>query len=55
MTTQDIVTYAAIGAAVGSELLALNPRLRANSWAQLLVAALAAIGSQGQKGRRGRR
>jgi hypothetical protein len=56
MTTQDLVTYAAVAAAVGSELLALNPRWRANSWIQLVVGVLMAIGSQGQgKGGRGRR
>jgi hypothetical protein len=45
MTTDQVVAYAAIAVAVGSELLALNPKLRANSWTQLALQVLRSVAS----------
>ena len=43
MTADQIALYAAVAVAVGSELLALNPRLKANSWTQLVIQVLRAL------------
>jgi hypothetical protein len=49
MTTETLALYAAIGVAVGSELLALVPGLKANSWTQLVLQILRAIATSGRK------
>jgi len=43
MTPEQIALYAAIALALGSELMALVPGLKSNSWTQLILAALAGI------------
>lgn len=43
MTPEHVALYAAIAVAVGSELIALLPGLKANSWTQLLLRVLTAI------------
>lgn len=43
MTPEQVALYAAIAVAVGSEVLAWVPGLRANSWTQLILTARAAF------------
>lgn len=45
MTPDKVALYAAIGVAIGSELLAANPRIKANSWSQLVMAILRGLAS----------
>lgn len=44
-TPEDIISVA-LALLAGSELLALVPGIRANSWTQLILAALAGIASR---------
>lgn len=55
MNPETLALYAAVFAAVGSELLSLTPSIRANGWVQLLLIALRAIGDSRRDGRAPRR
>lgn len=54
MHPETVALYAAVIAAVGSELLSLTPAIRANGWVQLVLIALRAIGDS-RRGDRSRR
>lgn len=45
-TTPDQATAVAIALLAGSELLSLTPRIRANGWVQLGLAALRGIAAR---------
>ena len=44
MHLETVALYAAVAAAVGSELLSLTPSIHANGWVQLVLIGLRAIG-----------
>jgi len=54
MSPETVALYAAVAAAVGSELLSLTPSIKANGWVQLVLIALRAIGDS-RRGDRSRR
>lgn len=43
MTPEQIALYAALALAIGSEILALFPNIKANSWTQLVVMVLTSL------------
>lgn len=49
--TPEDITSIAVALLAGSELLALVPKVRANSWTQLILGALAGIASLQRKRR----
>jgi hypothetical protein len=55
VSPETVALYAAVIAAVGSELLSLTPAIRANGWIQLVLIALRAIGDSRRGDRSGRR
>ncbi|MFZ9848949.1 MAG: hypothetical protein ACO3FA_00875 [Vulcanococcus sp.] len=49
MTPEQIAIYAALALAIGSEILALFPNIKANSWTQLLIMVLTSLAAGRQK------
>lgn len=49
MTPEQIALYAALALAIGSEVLALFPNIRANSWTQLVVMVLTSLAAAGRR------